>query len=347
MRVRRSALAVVAGFSALALVGFAFHAPRQAAAGWLMAFAFLSAIPLGSLALLMVHRLTGGCWGESLRPALEPAAACTVLLAALLVPVFVALPLLYPWVQGSEGITASVARFYLNVPLFVLRSVLAFAGWIMLAFMLPRAGERSGLVLAGVGLVFHAIAVSLLSVDWILSVEPAFISNSFGATVAFVQIYAALACGALFAPNQPIRHSVSDLGGLMLTVALGITYINFMAVLVIWYGDLPHKVDWFVERAYPPWNYLAIGAFVLGSVIPIVLLLWARVRRSMPALRWIGAVVLLAVAVYDAWLLAPAYGTVALGATLPAAAVIACGLLLFATGSRQVRLSHRWRTAHG
>ena len=36
-----------------------------------------------------------------------------------------------------------------------------------------------------------------------------------------------------------------DLGGLMLAVILGLIYIDFMAVLVIWYGDLPRKVDWF------------------------------------------------------------------------------------------------------
>ena len=39
----------------------------------------------------------------------------------------------------------------------------------------------------------------------------------------------------------------------MLAVTLGLTYIDFMAVLVIWYGNLPDKVDWFVapHRDHP------------------------------------------------------------------------------------------------
>ena len=44
----------------------AFLVPRLAAAGWLIAFIYVSAVPLGCLELMMIHRLTGGSWGDEL-----------------------------------------------------------------------------------------------------------------------------------------------------------------------------------------------------------------------------------------------------------------------------------------
>ena len=73
---------------------------------------------------------------------------------------------------------------------------------------------------------------------------------------------------------------IGDLGGLLLAFVLGITYIDFMAVLVIWYGDLPHEEIWFVERDALPWSLLAVVAFLLISAIPVLALLLSRVRNA-------------------------------------------------------------------
>ena len=117
---RHGLFLIVTVLAAAALLVVGVVSPRIAAAGWLIAFIFLSSIPLGALAWLMISRLTGGYWGESLRPTLEGAAATIPLLGILFIPVLVALPLLYPWVAGSDAIKADVANLYLNIPLFVI-----------------------------------------------------------------------------------------------------------------------------------------------------------------------------------------------------------------------------------
>jgi hypothetical protein len=344
---RRSANLTFAGcVAALALIALAVAAPRAAAGGWLIAFVILSGIPLGALALTMIHNLTGGAWGEELRPRLEPAAGCTILLALLFAPVLLALPWLYPWVARPTRVPLDVAHLYLNAPLFVLRAMVAFAGWGALALLLPHARGRARLLLSAFGLIFHAIAVTLLATDWILSIEPAFVSSSFGATTAFIQIYTALAFVALAAPIDVRSKGLRDLAGLILAVALGAAYINFMAVLVIWYGDLPHKVAWFVGRVAAPWNMIAIAAFVLGSLVPVSALLLARVRESAWALRWIGGAALYGIVLYNVWLLAPAFGALALPAAVFAAIVIACILALFATRGADAQLLLQ-RGGHG
>jgi hypothetical protein len=186
--------------------------------------------------------------------------------------------------------------------------------------------------------------VSLVSTDWILSSEPLFMSSSFGATIAVTQLLAALSFAALAAPPLG-RRTARDLGGLMLAVTLGITYINFMAVLVMWYGDLPDKVSWFVLRVREPWLSIAIACFVLGSLIPAAALLLGRVREGHAALRWVAVSSLAGIALFDAWLLAPVYGTGALGAAVLSVVALACLALVLVQARWPSSLFRRVRTA--
>ncbi|HVZ51926.1 MAG TPA: hypothetical protein VG986_08170, partial [Pseudolabrys sp.] len=197
MNRRHTLMLTVAGAALAALLAAVLLGVKVAAAGWLIAFFYVGAISLGSLALLLIHRLTGGHWGDALRPLLEPAAACIPLLAVLFVPVLIATPLLYPWFEGAGDVKPDVAALYLNMPLFVVRAVISFVGWSVLALALSRIGGRAGTLLAAVGLIFYAVTISLVSVDWVLSGEPVFISTSFGASVAIMQLLAALAFAAM------------------------------------------------------------------------------------------------------------------------------------------------------
>jgi hypothetical protein len=325
-RRRQAALLIVAIVAVAALVIIAVIATPFAAAGWLIGFFYLSAVPAGSLALLMIHRLTGGRWGDSIRSTIEPAANCIPLIGLLFIPVLVAQPVLFPWFAGSAQVKPDVGHLYLNGWLFSARAIIAFIGWSALALILPRLSGRAGVLWAGIGLMFYAVSISLVSIDWVLSAEPVFISTSFGASIAFMQLQAALAFAALFAPEldeQPRR----DIGGLMLTVTLGLTYIDFMALLVIWYGNLPHKVNFFVARDVAPWTYVAVAAFILSSVLPVLALLLSRVRGNRMALRWVSGSILCGLACYDAWLLAPPHGVWTLGTGALAVIGLACAFV--------------------
>src|SRR5947209_174913 len=81
-------LAVVAG-----LVGKFPAVPR----GWLVGFAVWSCVPIGSMTLLLIHRLTGGPWGVAAAPVLRQAAAMMAQVALAFVPVIATLSRVYPW----------------------------------------------------------------------------------------------------------------------------------------------------------------------------------------------------------------------------------------------------------
>ena len=154
----RSAAFVGAGGLAVALIVIAFFNPNVAATGWLVGFVFWMQILVGSLTLTMIHRLTGGCWGEIVAPAVELAALAVPFLLLLAIPLFVAIPVIYPWPHRPVAIKPDVLSYYLNAPSFIVRSVVALVGWSALAVYLPRIGGRSGQLLAALGLVFHALS---------------------------------------------------------------------------------------------------------------------------------------------------------------------------------------------
>ena len=334
---RNSAL-LGAVIAAAVLVIAAVFEPKIAAAGWLVGFTFWAQILLGSLTLAMIHRLTSGRWGEIAAPVIEPACAAVPLLIAFAIPVFVAIPVLYPWVHGAPGTTKhEVLLYYLNVPSYIARSMVALLGWSALALLLPRTIGRPGQLLAALGLVFYALVISSIAVDWYLSAEVPFTSSSFGASVAISSLMGALAWTVLTLPIPADDPALGDLGGLLLATVLGITYMDFMAVLVIWYGDIPREEIWFVTRNRFPWDALAFVAFFLTSVFPVLALLLSRVRNARRPLRAVGGCVLVGLACYDAYLIAPPLGACTLATAIVAVAGIGLGLAgLFASVSQRL-----------
>jgi len=196
----RAALLIGATLAVAILIAGAIYDARAAAAGWLIGFLFWMQIMLGSLILVMIHRLTSGRWGELIASAVERSLAAMPWLILLAIPMLVAMPVLYPWVHHSGSIKSDVLSDYLNRPLFIVRTAIALIGWSIFARLMPRLRGSRGEILAGIGLVFVSLVVSSVSIDWYLSLEAPFTSSSFGASVAISSLVAALAWAALWAP---------------------------------------------------------------------------------------------------------------------------------------------------
>ncbi|ACB28151.1 hypothetical protein [Methylobacterium radiotolerans] len=300
------------------------------ARGWLVAWLVWSAVPVGSLVLMLIHGVTGGRWGEALAPALRPAAALVPLAGLAFLGVALGLPALYPWAAEAGRVKPDVARLYLDPALFDLRAALALAGWSALA-LLYIAG-RCGPLVAALGLSFYGLTISLVAVDWILSVEPHFTSSAFAAGIALHQILAALAWAAVASPPGLDEARAADLAGLILASLLGVLYLGLMSYIVAWYGDLPAKAAWYLKRGTGAWVAVLAAAVALGGILPFAALLFARLRRSAAALRVVGLLVLVGIALHLAWYVLPAYGADAGLAALFAVP----GLALLASASRPV-----------
>ncbi|GJD66876.1 hypothetical protein [Methylobacterium frigidaeris] len=313
------------------------------ARGWLLAWIVFGAAPAGSLVLLLIHRITGGRWGEALAPCLRPAAALLPLVALGFLGVVVALPLLYPWAADPGTVKPDVASLYLNTALFAVRGAITLLGWSLLAGLV-LAGRCTRLV-AGLGLAFYGLTISLVPVDWILSLEPRFTSSAFGAGIALHQLLAALALAAVVSPSGLDAETAPDLANLLLATLLGVLYIGLMSYVVAWYGDLPPNAAYYLRREAGPYSGLIGAAVATGGLVPFLFLLVGAVRRSPGGLRLVGLLVLVGLVLRFCWLVVPAWGADADGAAV-AAGLWLTGLVVVALLSLRLVARFGGRLGH-
>ena len=303
-----------------ALVVALIVSARAVAQGWLIGFVIWSSIAVGSLVLLLIHRLTGGRWGDRLAAALVPCAATVPLAVVAFLPLAFGLSAPYRWAAGTASARPDLVHLYLNQPAFLLRTFVALIGWSILAVLIVQ--RRCNPLTAAIGLAFHGFIISLVAVDWILSIDVGFGSSAFAAGFAIQQILSALAFTAVIAP-EPDSDTAADLGSLLMVALLGTVYIDLMSFIVSWYGDLPKKAAWYLRRGQDGWNWVIVSAVLVGGVVPVAMLLSSKLRANRQALRLIGGLVLFGVVLHILWLMAPGFEPGAIVAALAALIVLA------------------------
>jgi hypothetical protein len=304
--------------------------------GWLVAFAVFSCIPIGSMIWLQIHRLTGGAWGIAAAPVLRPAAAMSPFLIAAFVPVLAGLNRIYPWAADPGALPPDVAYWYLNGTSFLLRSLIALVGWSFFAIVF--AAGWGGRLMAGLGLAFFGLTISLVAVDWYLSLDPHYVATAFGAMIAIQQLLLALAVTALIGPAALQGKVAGDLGALLIATLLGVVYLEFMTFVVAWYGDLPEKASWFLKRSSPGWISVLMAALAVGAVLPFGMLLMQRVRRSRRGLRIVSVAILLGSVLHFIWLLVPTFDDQISVITAACAGIAVLVLVSYLAGAALARI---------
>ena len=259
---------IVLGVGLIALaawIAVLMAAPVAALQGWLVGFVFVSSLALGSLAALLIQRLTGGRWGAAFAPELAPAAAATPVLLLFVLPILLGQSSLYPWVSDPGVVAADVHRLFLNPPLFWLATLATLGVWSLVALNLRRIEGPSGRLWAGLALAFHGVAATLVSIYWMQSVLPSFTSSNFGMELAVEQLAAGFGFAALQSRAHTADDPAGDMSGLLLATVIGLTYLEFMAYLVTWYGDRPPLDAWYIVRARWPWQVLCWIALAGGG----------------------------------------------------------------------------------
>jgi len=295
---QRRALQVGVVFGVVSVIGF-FIEPRQAMHSYLLAFMLALGFTLGAMSLLMVWHLTGGDWGVPIRRILEAAMSTLPMMAAAFVPLVVSayLHMNYPWadpeeLKHSEHI-AHQARQYLNPNLFLVRGVLYFVVWGLLVYGLLKWSKQQDQpperafgtrlrALSGAGIIMYGWTLTFAVVDWVMSLDPEFTSTIYGLIFMVGQALIAL-CLAVIVVNwlkqhEPIAQvlqpkAVLDYGKLLLTFVMLWAYFSFSQWLIIWSGNLPEEIHWFLDRLRGDWGLLGLVLIVGHFAIPFALLL--------------------------------------------------------------------------
>jgi hypothetical protein len=329
VRVGRTALAIGAVAALLCLVGAVVDRTAFARA-YLVAWLYWTGASLGAIALLTLNHVTGGAWGTAIRRFLEAMVRVLPVLAVLFLPIALQLPALYEWARPDAVAADELLRHkqpYLNPTFFLARTVLYFAAWLALSRALlawsaaqdattdARPTERLELVSRG-GLLLMGLTMTFASIDWIMSLEPHWSSTIYGVIFMAGSVLTALPLAIvlcalardgtrladLVTPNQ-----FHDLGNLLLAFTMLWAYFDFSQFLIIWSGNLPDEITWYLVRTHAGWRLVAIGLVVFHFALPFVVLLSRTVKRRPGVLAVVAGAMLVARFADLYWLVAPAF----------------------------------------
>ena len=248
------------------------------APAWRILFLTASAPAIGAVLLLAIARVTGARWDAVVWP---PLAMRLVIVGAALLGI----------AQLASVVPPHLA-LWMNPLLVGVRAVLA-AG--LLAFAGVRIAGGAGVTFAAVTLALYAAVVTPIASDWLLGQQPGHSVSAAGMMLFVEQIAAACALVLLLARGE--ARFRSDMAKLMIAAALGLGYLAFMDYLIVWFGNLPTRVGFYVARSGPGAAMLVWVALIAGLALPIA----ALSLRGEAGQRLAGAGVLLALFAFNAW----------------------------------------------
>jgi hypothetical protein len=275
----------------------------------------------------MLQHLTGGGWGLVIRRSLEAATRVLPLMVMLFVPIILGAHSIYHHWTNPQNKVVEFKTPYLNLKFFTIRAVVYFAIWGTLAFLLNSwslAQDRTAdnrytknmRLLAGPGMVALIFSITFASVDWYMSLEPEWFSTIYGfiyvaawslSALAFV-----IAVMAALSREEPMRRIVAplhfhDLGKLLLALVMLWAYFAFSQFLIIWSGNLPEEISWYLPRIHGGWGATIITIGILHFFAPFLFLLSRNIKRNPRKLVVIAAVILVMRTVDLMWMLVPAF----------------------------------------
>jgi len=328
-RVSTRALIIGVIFTVLLVIG-AFIDREQFFHAYLVGFILWIGITLGSLALLMLQHLTGGAWGLVIRRVLEAATRTLPLMIILFVPIIFGLKLIYPWtdpivMKATNALQQKVK--YLNPSFFLIRASIYFAFWSLLALLLnwlsleqDRTADKNirkrFQMVSGPGLGLLIISITFASIDWVMSLEPAWMSTIFGLIFVASWSLSALAFTIVvmswLRKRDPMNRVIQtphthDWGNLLLALVMLWSYFAFSQYLIIWSANLPEETTWYVARTHGGWAVIAIAIAILQFVFPFLTLLSRAAKKSSERLASLAVLILVMRFVDAIWLIEPAF----------------------------------------
>jgi hypothetical protein len=312
----RRSLIVGVVFGLVALI-LAFLQPQQFFRAYLLGFMCWLGVALGSMAILMIRHLTGGGWGMVIRRILGAAMRTVPVLALLFIPVILGIRKLYIWAQPLDQIAdkhlrehlENITKSYLTTSGFILRAVFYFAIWNLLSFLLSKWSKETDLpgapdhtarfkAVAGPGLILYGFTISFAAIDWVMSLDPSWISTIFGLVILIGEVLSAM-CFAVVVERilfdyKPMSEMlqpdfVHDHGKWMLTFIMVWAYFNYSQWLIIWAGNLPGEITYYMRRLNGGWGYLGLFIVIFHFAIPFGTLLSRPFKRNIRKLVWLAA----------------------------------------------------------
>jgi hypothetical protein len=186
---------------------------------------------------------------------------------------------------------------FLNVPWFVIRGLIFITGWSLYRHFARKfsiaqdtaedsVNFKKAFRISAAFLVFFIYTESMMSWDWIMSVDPHWFSTLFGWYVfasMFVSGITVIALVTIYLKSRNYLEFVNenhlhDVAKFMFAFSIFWTYLWFSQFMLIWYSNIPEEVTYFVTR-FNDYKLPFLGMVVMNFVFPILMLMNADFKR--------------------------------------------------------------------
>ena len=102
-----------------------------------------------------------------------------------------------------------------------------------------------------------------------------------------------------------------DLGKLAFAFVMLNIYLCFAEFLIIWSGNIPDEIPWYLNRIHGGWWYICSLDFICHWLIPFCLLLSRDLKRNKTKMIWLTCLMIFARCVDMFWLIEPNFADAA------------------------------------
>jgi hypothetical protein len=284
---------------------------------YLMGFILCWGFAIGGLALLMVQYVSGGKWGLLVRRPLEAMSRTLPFVLLMFLPIGLFMKKLYLWARYADPAAAYrqhlitqdeahailVKHPMLSIPSVWIQVLICFSIWYLFMTTLNRWSlQRDADVqpnvrfwqvrfenLSGIGILIYSITMTVVAIDLMMSLDVTWYSTMYGFLFLVSQGYGTLALAILttlsLAKAQPMKTVLRlteqhDLGKLAFAFVMLNIYLAFAQFLIIWSGNLPDEIPWYLNRIRGGWGVVGTLDFVFHWLVPFTLLLSRDLKRN-------------------------------------------------------------------
>ena len=216
----------------------------------------------------------------------------------------------------------------LNVNMFWLVSIFCFTVWWFYTWRLNRLGlerDKDSIAntpywikrlenISGPGVLVYSLTMTACVIYWVMSLDPTWYSSVYGLLFLVGQGYSVLALSIIVAvslskaePFKTILRQTEqhDLGKFTFAFVMLNIYLAFAQFLIIWSGNLPEEIPWYLDRIRGHWGIIITLDFIFHWLIPFTLLLSRDIKRNKKRLVRVCQWMLFAKAFDLFWLIEP------------------------------------------
>ena len=316
--------------------------PQAAWISYITNWLYFTSVSMGGLLLAIATWITKAKWNWSIRRISQSFVAFLPFSFLLMLPMLSLGESYFPWIEmmADDPVVQNKAA-YLNMPFLITRNVLGLAllfgvalyfvylalrpdmglsaqqltegkrseawqarltrGWMGQEKEEVRSYKRMT-VIAPAFVIIYAVVMTMLSYDWVMSLEPHWFSTMFGPWFFMGAFWVGIAATALWSVYLRTQHEDfhryiglqqrHDIGKLAFAFCVFWTYLFFSQYIVIWYGKLPWEQAWIIRRSDEVWGGLSGLVILLCFVIPFAGLIGRKPKTKPVLLAFFTSVIL-------------------------------------------------------